>query len=45
MKKFEDTFAARVIKERWSGKDMERYFKEASEEFYNEFSQSMENKS
>lgn len=33
MKKFKDTLVAKIITERWKGKDMEIYFKEKNKAF------------
>jgi hypothetical protein len=34
MEKFENTLVFKILKERWSGKDMETYFEEKNKEFH-----------
>lgn len=34
MSEFKNTLTHKIIKERWSGKDMEQYFHQAADEFY-----------
>lgn len=34
MKPFKDSIVFKIIKERWTGQDMEEYFKKKSDEFY-----------
>jgi len=45
MSNFKNSLTHKIIKERWSGKDMETYFHKAAEEFYQKLKKEMENKS
>lgn len=44
MKRFEDTLVAKVITERWKGKDMETYFEEKNKIFFEKLKKEVESK-
>ena len=44
MKQFKDTKVAKILKERWGGKDMETYFIERNKEFIAKLKTEVKNK-
>jgi hypothetical protein len=44
MKKFTETKVFEILKERWAGKDMEKYFKEKSETHLEKLKKEIKNK-